>query len=143
MTDDAKFGAIAETRSYEDAGGKRRLSLATRSDLGLNAQVIASGATWIDRQLLVTEPATSSAGFGAELRGPMNARVEHLVEEDLPRRQGQRIVFARNLLSTLRQREFHVVQADDVIRRAILGEWRGGVAPPRSHRTGREPLGSS
>ena len=26
---------------------------------------------------------------------------------------------------------------------AILGEWRGGVSPPRSLRTGREPLGSS
>ena len=24
-----------------------------------------------------------------------------------------------------------------------LGEWRGGVSPPRSHRTGREPLSSS
>src|ERR1017187_1258370 len=24
-----------------------------------------------------------------------------------------------------------------------LGEWRGGVSPPRSLRTGREPLGSS
>src|SRR5882724_10855063 len=25
----------------------------------------------------------------------------------------------------------------------VLGEWRGGVSPPRSLRTGREPLGSS
>src|SRR5208282_4434437 len=24
-----------------------------------------------------------------------------------------------------------------------MGEWRGGVSPPRSHRTGREPLSSS
>src|SRR5450755_467258 len=27
--------------------------------------------------------------------------------------------------------------------RERLGEWRGGVSPPRSLRTGREPLGSS
>ena len=33
MTGDALPGAIVEARSYEDAGGRRRLSLATRSDL--------------------------------------------------------------------------------------------------------------
>ena len=35
----------------------------------------------------------------------MDARVDHLVEEGLARRQGQRIVFARDLLDTLRRRE--------------------------------------
>jgi hypothetical protein len=35
----------------------------------------------------------------------MEARVEHLAEEGLARRQGQRVVFARDLLSTLRRRE--------------------------------------
>jgi type IV secretory pathway VirD2 relaxase len=33
MTGDAKPGAIVETRFYDDAGGRKRLSLATRSDL--------------------------------------------------------------------------------------------------------------
>ena len=33
MTDDAKPGAIVETRTFDDAGGRKRLSLATRSDL--------------------------------------------------------------------------------------------------------------
>ncbi|MNV66094.1 hypothetical protein D3C71_1588300 [compost metagenome] len=35
----------------------------------------------------------------------MEARTEHLIEEGLTRREGERIVFARNLLGTLRQRE--------------------------------------
>jgi len=35
MTGDALPGAIVEARSYEDAGGRRRLSLATRSDFPL------------------------------------------------------------------------------------------------------------
>jgi len=105
MTGDARPGAIVEARAYEDAGGHKRLSLATRSDFTIGAQITASGATWIDRQLLAREPATGGGGFGAELREAMDRRVGHLVEEGLARRQGQRIVFARDLLDTLRRRE--------------------------------------
>ena len=43
MTGDAKPGAIVETRAYEDANGRRRLSLATRSDLPIEPQVTARG----------------------------------------------------------------------------------------------------
>ena len=35
----------------------------------------------------------------------MEARIDHLAEEGLARRQGQRAVFARDLLATLRRRE--------------------------------------
>ena len=105
MTGDARPGAIVEARAYEDANGRKRLSLATRSDFDIEAQVTARGATWIDRQLLAREPAASGSGFGAEVREAMDRRVDHLVEEGLARRQGQRVVFARDLLDTLRRRE--------------------------------------
>ena len=105
MTGDAKPGAIVETRAYDDAGGRKRLSLATRSDLTIEAQVSAPGATWIDRQLLAKESALSGGGFGAEVREAMDRRIDHLVEQDLARRQGQRVIFARDLLNTLRRRE--------------------------------------
>ena len=82
-----------------------RASLATRSDLTIEGQVNATGATWIDRQLLSREPTTSGGGFGAEVREAMDRRVGHLVEEGLARRQGQRVIFARDLLNTLRRRE--------------------------------------
>jgi type IV secretory pathway VirD2 relaxase len=111
MTGDALPGAIVEARSYEDAGGRRRFSLATRSDFPLEAQISASGATWLDRQLLAREPATSGNAFGAEVREAMDRRVDHLVGEGLARRQGQRVVFARDLLNTLRQRELDEVSA--------------------------------
>jgi len=111
MTGDALPCAIVEARSYEDAGGHTRLSLATRSDLPLQAQISASGATWLDRQLLTREPATSGNAFGAEVRDAMDRRVDHLVGEGLARRQGQRIVFARDLLNTLRQRELSDMSA--------------------------------
>ena len=111
MTGDARPGAIVEARAYEDAGGRKRLSLATRSDFTIEAQVTAPGATWIDRQLLAREPATGGGGFGAEVREAMDHRVDHLVEEGLARRQGQRVVFARDLLDTLRRRELDGVSS--------------------------------
>ena len=52
VTGDARPGAIVEVRAYDDADGRKRLSLATRSDLSVDAQVSSSGATWLDRQLL-------------------------------------------------------------------------------------------
>jgi type IV secretory pathway VirD2 relaxase len=105
MTGDARPGAIVEARAYHDANGRKRLSLATRSDLTLQEQITAPGATWIDRQLLAQEPVASGGRFGAEVREAMDRRVENLAGEGLARRQGQRVVFARDLLNTLRRRE--------------------------------------
>jgi type IV secretory pathway VirD2 relaxase len=105
VTGDAKPGAVVEVRAYEDGQGRKRLSLATRSDLTIEAQVTAPGATWIDRQLLAKEATLSGSGFGAEVREAMDRRVEHLAGEGLARRQGQRVIFARDLLNTLRKQE--------------------------------------
>jgi type IV secretory pathway VirD2 relaxase len=105
MTGDAPAGAIVEARSYDDSNGRRRLSLATRSDLSIEAQATASGATWLDRQLLAKDPPLSGGGFGAEVRQAMEARVNHLAVEGLAHRQGQRVIFASDLLATLRRRE--------------------------------------
>jgi len=111
MTGDAKPGAIVESRAYDDAAGRKRLSLATRSDLAIEAQISAAGATWLDRQLLAKESALSTGGFGAELRQAMDRRIDHLVKQDLARRQGQRVVFAQDLLNTLRRRELDAAAA--------------------------------
>lgn len=111
FTGDAAPGAIVEARAYDDPNGRRRLSLATRSDLSISEQVTASGATWLDRQLLAKDPPLSGGGFGAEVRAAIEARVDHLVEEGLARRQGQRIVFARDLLATLQRRDLEEAAA--------------------------------
>jgi type IV secretory pathway VirD2 relaxase len=106
FTGDAAPGAIVEARAYDDTQGRKRLSLVTRSDLTLQQQITAPGATWLDRQLLAREPAmTGSGGFGIEVREAMERRVEHLAGAGFTRRQGQRVLFARNLLDTLRRRE--------------------------------------
>ena len=98
-------GRLSSSRAYDDAAGRKRLSLATRSDLAIEAQISAAGATWLDRQLLAKESALSNAGFGAEVRDAMDRRIDHLIEQDLARRQGRGVIFARDLLKTLRRRE--------------------------------------
>lgn len=105
MTGDAAPGAIVEARTYDDARGNKHLTLATRSDLSIEAQVTASGSTWLDRQLMAKELDVSCAGFGFATRDAMERRVDHLVSKSLARRQGQRIIFARDLLNALRERD--------------------------------------
>jgi type IV secretory pathway VirD2 relaxase len=107
MTGDAKTGAIVEARTYNDSQGRKRLALAVRSDFTLDEQVTARGATWIDRQLLARDANVGSAGFGAEVQNAMDRRIEHLSQKGLARKQGQRIVFARDLLDTLRRHELN------------------------------------
>ncbi|MFT3691407.1 MAG: DUF3363 domain-containing protein [Paenirhodobacter sp.] len=107
---DSPPGSIVELRSYEDAQGTRRVALAVRSDLDLGAQVGATGSTWLDRQAIAREPiALSDSGFGAEVRQALDERAEHLIGENLAERQGGRVVFARRLLATLRNRELRAV----------------------------------
>jgi type IV secretory pathway VirD2 relaxase len=109
---DSDSGSIVEVRRYEDARGRPRLALAVRSDLSIQGQVGAQGATWLDRQLLAHgTTALSDGGFGREVQTAMDDRAQYLVGEGLARRQGQRLIFARDLLDTLRRRELAAVGA--------------------------------
>src|SRR5262249_41942499 len=109
---DAAPGGIVELRRFKDSAGRQRVALAVRSDLPIDAQVQASGATWLDRQLVDREPASlSSGGFGRDVRNAMEARVEQLVKRGVARRQGQRVIFARDLLDALQRRELEVAAA--------------------------------
>jgi type IV secretory pathway VirD2 relaxase len=111
-TGDGHPGAVVELRRYLDAGGRERTAIAVRSDLPVEAQVTAYGATWLDRRLLARDALPlAGRGFGAEVEGALARRTEHLVAAGLARRQGQRVVFARDLLNTLRQREVEAVAA--------------------------------
>src|SRR5690606_3981947 len=103
---DSAPGSIVELRAYDDPRGRRRVALAVRSDLDVERQVTASGATWLDRQNIARDPAAlSESGFGAEVRDALDKRAEHLIEGGFAERHGRRIVFSRNLLDRLRRRE--------------------------------------
>jgi hypothetical protein len=47
----------------------------------------------------------AETGYGVEVRAALDQRTGHLVSVGLARRQDQRVLFARDLLETLRQRE--------------------------------------
>ena len=131
---DSAPGSIVELRSFDDARGQRRVAIAVRSDLDLQGQISASGATWLDRQAVARERIdVSSGGFGAEVREAMDRRAERLLQEGLAERQGRRIVFSRNLIDTLRRRELDALGgklADETglpFNRAAGGEYVSGT----------------
>jgi hypothetical protein len=131
---DGPAGSIVELRRFEDAQGRTRAALAVRSDLDLDAQVKASGATWIDRQLVARDPAPlGSSGFGHEVRAAMEGRAEHLIAQGHARRQGQQVIYSRNLLETLRRRELDSIaekltaEAGLPFRKSAGGENVAGV----------------
>ena len=102
LTSDAAPGAIVELRTWQDRGGAPRSALAVRSDLPIGQQVIARGATWLDRQLLARDLVPANQGFGAEVRAALAAREEHLIAEGLAVRRGRGVTLAPNLIDTLR-----------------------------------------
>jgi type IV secretory pathway VirD2 relaxase len=63
---DGPIGGIVELRRFEDARGRQRIALAVRSDLNLDQQVQARGATWLDRRLVAREPVDLSRASAAK-----------------------------------------------------------------------------
>ncbi len=109
---DGPIGSVVELRRFHDASGRDRVALAVRSDLSIERQVSAPGATWLDRRLIGRETSDlAEGGFGAEVREAMRARADHLVGQGLARREGGRLTFARDMLATLRGREIDTVSA--------------------------------
>jgi len=106
------LGGIVELRAIGRPGEQKpTLVLATRSDLDLAAQVKAPGATWLDHRLIERGTGVADGGFGAEVRRAMDGRTDHLVREGLARRFGERVVFQRGLIDTLRRRELDAAGA--------------------------------
>lgn len=105
-------GDLLEKAGQHDAqkAGDRVIEL--RSHLPIEKQVRALGATWLDRALVSADGALANQGFGAEVRDAMRSRTDFLVDLGLAERQGLRVVLARNLLATLRERELSAVGGD-------------------------------
>lgn len=103
------IGGIIEMRAAEPDGEGRKVrshEIRVLSDLPIDRQATAGGATWLDRELVGRDKTLlAETGFGAEVRDVLAARTDHLAREGLARRQGQQVVFARDLLATLRDRE--------------------------------------
>ncbi len=131
---DSAPGSIVELRKFDDARGQRLAAIAVRSDLDIERQITASGATWLDRQNIAREPvALSEGGFGAEVKEALDRRAEYLIEEGFAERKGQRVTFARNLIEALRRKELEVLgdrlaaKIGQPFNRAGSGEYVAGT----------------
>jgi len=125
-TSDAPIGGMVELRTWTDRQDRTRTSLAVRSDLSIEAQVTAPGATWLDRQLVSKAPVPLADGFGETVREALDLRRQHLIAQGLARESFGRVVLERGLLDALRRRELGDVSAalsaDTSLRHAPAAE---------------------
>lgn len=120
-TGDAAPGAIVALGRWTDRDGRAQDGLLVRSDLSLDQQIGARGATWLDRRMLASPQAEWSVGFAAELEAAIRQRRDWLVEQGYATQQGQRVLFSRNLLGRLR--------ADEIAQAAGVIAGRYGIEP--------------
>jgi type IV secretory pathway VirD2 relaxase len=106
---DTPVGGLVEAAPGLGRGGVRILH---RSDLDLDAQVGADGATWLDRKLVAREQLPlAERGFGADVRRALSARADWLADRGLAGRVGGLWSPARDLLRTLCARELGAAAA--------------------------------
>ncbi len=99
-------GDLAERGRQYDAqrlGGGVAVEL--KSHLPIERQARVIGATWLDQQLIGGGKGLGDLGFGAEVKDALQQRAGFLAEQGLAEQRGQHVIFARNLLATLRNRE--------------------------------------
>jgi type IV secretory pathway VirD2 relaxase len=118
-TGDAAPGAIVALGRWTDRSGRAQEGLLVRSDLPLDRQIEARGATWLDRQILAPQSEVPHVGFGSEVAAAMVQRTDWLVEQGLATRQAQRVLFSRNLLDRLRIDEIAQATTAIAARRGI------------------------
>lgn len=91
-------------RQY-DAQRLGSVAVELKSHLPIERQARVIGATWLDQQLIGGGSGLGDLGFGGEAKQAMQQRADFLAEQGLAERRGQRVILARNLLGTLRNRE--------------------------------------
>lgn len=103
---------LAERGRQYDAQRLGGVAVELKSHLPIERQTRAIGATWLDQQLIGGGQGLGDLGFGADAKQAMRERADYLVEHGLAERRGQRIILARNLLGTLRDRELEQAAKD-------------------------------
>ncbi len=96
---------LAERGRRHDAQRLGGVAVELKSHLPIERQIRVIGATWLDQQLIGGGAGVGDLGFGADAKIAMRQRADFLLEQGLAEQRGQRILLARNLLGTLRDRE--------------------------------------
>lgn len=98
-------GDLPEQGRRYDAQRLGGVAVELKSHLPIERQARVIGATWLDQQLIGGGKGLGDLGFGSEAKQAMQQRADFLAEQGLAERRGQRVILARNLLGTLRNRE--------------------------------------
>ncbi len=96
---------LAERGRQYDTQRLGGVAVELKSHLPIERQARVIGATWLDQQLIGGGSGLGDLGFGGEAKQAMQQRADFLAEQGLAERRGQRVILARNLLGTLRNRE--------------------------------------
>jgi hypothetical protein len=92
-------------RRYDAPRSGGGVAVELRSHLTIRQQMRVIGATWLDQQLISGGKDLGERGFGGEAREALRQRADFLIEQGLAELRGQRVIMARNLLTTLRERD--------------------------------------
>ncbi len=111
---------LAERGRLYDAQRLGGVAVELKSHLPIERQARVIGATWLDQQLIAGGRGLGDLGFGGDAKQAMQQRVSFLEEQGLAQRRGQRVLLARNLLGTLRNREL-AQAAKDIAAETGLG----------------------
>jgi Protein of unknown function (DUF3363) len=102
---------LDRVKDYERRLAKTRpVAIQTLSTLPIEGQIGAEGATWLDRQLIRgANQGRADHGSGRDVRQALVRRQQWLIEQGLMHRDGDDILFRKNILAVLQQRELRQV----------------------------------
>ncbi|GLW38859.1 hypothetical protein Pcaca04_27950 [Pectobacterium carotovorum subsp. carotovorum] len=103
---------LAERGRQYDAQRLGGVAVELKSHLPIERQARVIGATWLDQQLVGSGKGLGDLGFGGEVKDALQQRADFLAEQGLAERRGQRVILARSLLGTLRNRELEQAAKD-------------------------------
>ncbi|CAD7381957.1 relaxase/mobilization nuclease domain-containing protein [Xanthomonas arboricola] len=103
---------LAERGRQYDAQHLGGVAVELKSHLPIERQARVIGATWLDQQLIGGGRGLGDLGFGGDTKQALQQRADFLEEQGLAERRGQRVILARNLLGTLRNRELTQASKD-------------------------------
>ena len=96
---------LAERGRQYDAQRLGGVAVELKSHVPIERQARVIGATWLDQQLIGGGKGLGDLGFGGDTKQALQKRTDFLAEQGLAEKRGQRVILARNLLGTLRNRE--------------------------------------
>src|SRR6185437_15532090 len=102
---------LERVRDYEQRLAQARpVVIETLSAIPIERQIGAEGATWLDRQLTrEVNQERADHGFGRDVRQALVRRQQWLIKQGLMQRDGDDVLFRKDILDVLRQREVRQV----------------------------------